>query len=348
MKISIVTDAWRPQINGVVTTLLRTAECLAELGHKIEFITPLEFRTVPCPGYAEIRLSLFPARRVVRRLDELQPDAVHIATEGPLGLAARRYCLRNGVSFTTSYHTRFPEYIRARAPIPVALTYAWLRRFHAPAQRVMVATDSLYRELRARGFRNLAFWPRGVDTGLFKPYGKDFLDAPRPISLYMGRVAVEKNIEAFLKLDLPGTKVVVGGGPDLDMLRRRYPDACFTGYKTGEELARHLAAADVFVFPSRTDTFGLVLLEAMASGVPVAAYPVMGPVDVIEQGITGVCDNDLRAAVLAALRLDGMRCREKVLSRNWMAASRQFLANLSASYGDSDTPNIQLPSAPVS
>jgi len=328
MKIALVTDAWLPQTNGVVRTLTVTAETLAQLGHDVFPVTPLEFRTIPCPTYPEIRLSLFAAKRVRQRLDALDPDAVHIATEGPLGLAARRWCLRRGRAFTTSYHTQFPEYVRARFPIPLGISYAFLRWFHGKAAHTLVATPSLRASLEARGFRNLAYWSRGVDTDLFRPRDEPCPDLPRPIWLYFGRVSVEKGIEDFLALDLPGTKLVVGDGPAAGALQSRYPDAVFTGYRFGEELARHVACADVFVFPSRTDTFGLVLIEAMACGVPVAAYPVTGPIDVIANGVTGVLSEDLRAAALAALKLDRGACREHALRYTWEAATHQFIATL--------------------
>jgi len=328
VRIALVTDAWHPQVNGVVRTLQRTTEELQALGHQVLCVTPAQFRTAPCPSYPSIRLALFPGRGIARTLDAFAPTAVHIATEGPLGLAARGWCRRGGLAFTTSYHTQFPEYVRLRAPVPVALSYRFMRWFHGGAARTLVATPSMRRSLAAHGFANLVIWSRGVDTELFRPREKSFLDAPRPVSLYMGRVAVEKNIEAFLDLDLPGTRYVVGDGPDLEMLRRRHPRVRFTGFKFGEELARYLAAADVFVFPSRTDTFGLVMLEAMAAGVPVAAYPVTGPVDVVREGVTGALRDDLAEAVSAALRLDPAACRRHALSRTWRAASRQFLGHL--------------------
>ena len=328
MKIALVTDAWLPQTNGVVRTLTITAERLSQAGHEVTAITPVDFRTVPCPTYPEIRLSLFAAGRVRRRLDALDPDAVHIATEGPLGLAARRWCLRRGRSFTTSYHTQFPEYVRARVPIPVAVSYAFLRWFHGSAAHTLVATPSMQNALAERGFRNLVLWSRGVDTELFRPRDESFLELPRPIWLYFGRVSVEKGIEEFLALDLPGTKLVVGDGPATESLRRKYAGAVFTGYRFGDELARHVAAADVFVFPSRTDTFGLVLLEAMACGIPVAAFPVTGPIDVVVNGVTGVLSEDLRAAALTALHLDRRACREHALRYTWEAATRQFIASL--------------------
>jgi glycosyltransferase involved in cell wall biosynthesis len=244
-------------------------------------------------------------------------------------MAARGWCVRNRFAFTTSYHTQFPEYVRARAPIPLALSYAHLRRFHSAAARVMVATPTLQKQLETRGFRNIVRWTRGVDVALFKPSGKEFLDLPRPIFVYLGRVAVEKNIAAFLDLDLPGTKLVIGDGPERRSLQAEFPTATFVGYKFGAQLAAHLAAADVFVFPSRTDTFGLVLLEALACGLPVAAYPVTGPIDVIENGTTGVLDEDLRAAAIAALKLDPAKCRAIALKHTWEAATRQFVTNLS-------------------
>lgn len=328
MKIAIITDAWYPQTNGVVTTLNRTGECLRQLGNEVLFITPKEFRTVPLPTYSEIRLSLFPAAKVTRMLDEYEPEAIHIATEGPLGSAARKYCLRRNLKFTTAYHTQFPQYLRLRLPIPLSVSYSVLRRFHSKAQRTMVPTETLRQELITRGFDNVVIWSRGVDIELFKPADKTFLQAPRPISMFVGRVAVEKNIEAFLSLDIPGTKFVVGHGPDYESLCEKYPKVQFVGYKYGEELAQHIAAADVFVFPSRTDTFGLVMLEAMACGVPVAAYPVTGPIDVVESGLTGVLNEDLREAVAQALKLNPDDARDYAEQHSWMAATRQFYSHL--------------------
>jgi len=328
MNIVIVTDAWYPQINGVVRTLARTRDELIKLGHTVQCITPEGFLTMPMPTYPDIRLSLFPGRKVRRQLEELKPDAVHIATEGPLGIAARSWCLRNKFPYTTSFHTQFPEYVWLRTRIPIAWSYAVIRWFHGRAAAVMVATATLHQRLTEHGFTNLAYWSRGVDTEHFKPRPKDFLDQPRPIFLYMGRVAIEKNIEAFLKLDLLGTKMVVGGGPDLEMLKKKYPQAVFTGFKDNGVLAQHVAAADVFVFPSRTDTFGLVLIEALASGVPVAAYPVQGPIDIIENGVTGFLDEDLQKAAMAALALKSEFCRSAALAYTWEACTRQFVAHL--------------------
>jgi glycosyltransferase involved in cell wall biosynthesis len=328
MRISIATDAWLPQINGVVRTLGHTADQLRQLGHDARFITPQDFRTYPCPTYPSIRLALFPARGVRQRLEEFRPQAVHIATEGPIGHAARALCCSLSLPFTTSYHTQFPEYVRARLPIPISWSYAYLRRYHSRAVRTMIATNSMRRMLQARGFKNLDIWARGVDSNAFQPGPKSFLAGPRPLSMYMGRVAVEKNIEAFLKLDLPGSKYVVGEGPDLEQLRRRYPHVIFTGQKTGQELTAHMAAADVFVFPSQTDTFGLVLLEAMACGVPVAAYPVTGPIDVVQEGKTGVLDHDLRQAVLGALKLDPADCVAYARQHSWRNWTERFVSLL--------------------
>lgn len=328
MKIAIVTDAWRPQTNGVVTTLTRTADCLRSLGHEVVAMTPDGFRTVPCPTYPEIRLALFQGRRVADWLAREQPEALHIATEGPLGLAARNSALRMGLRFTTSYHTQFPQYVRARYPIPERVSYAVLRRFHAAAERTMVGTPRVRADLRAQGFRNLVLWTRGVDTTLFRPRARGASPYAAPVLMYVGRVAVEKSVEDFLRADVPGTKVVVGGGPALQDLRARYPAVVFTGYRYGEELAELLASADAFVFPSRTDTFGLVMLEALASGVPVAAFPVAGPIDVIEEGVTGCLRDDLAAAIRGALALDRDVCRERALSFSWEHATREFLGNL--------------------
>jgi glycosyltransferase involved in cell wall biosynthesis len=328
VKIAIVTDAWRPQTNGVVQTLSTTAQTLRAGGHEVLIVEPNPFRTIPCPTYPEIRLAWLPYRRLSQLLREFAPDCIHVATEGTLGMAARSWCLRHRFPFTTSYHTQFPEYVRARAPIPLALSYAHLRRFHSAAARTMVATPTLQQQLETRGFRHIVRWTRGVDIELFKPGPKEFLSLPRPIFAYMGRLAVEKNIEAFLALDLPGAKLVIGDGPARASLQAKFPAAHFVGYKFGAELAAHLAATDVFVFPSRTDTFGLVLLEALACGVPVAAYPVTGPIDVIENGATGVLDQDLRAAALAALQLDPAHCRAFALAHTWEAATQQFVGNL--------------------
>jgi glycosyltransferase involved in cell wall biosynthesis len=328
MRIAIVSDAWLPQINGVVRTLMRTMDELRIQGHETRMISPDLFRNLPCPTYSEIRLAVLPARRVRLLIDRFQPCAIHIATEGPLGHAARRYCLARRLPFTTAFHTRFPEYVKARTGLPLGAGYTVMRRFHAPSSGVMVATSSLEQELQSRGFHNLRRWSRGVDTIMFRPRDKSFLDLPRPIHLYVGRVAVEKNVEAFLKLDLPGSKLVVGGGPQLAELKRRYPQTHFVGPREGEDLASHYAAADVFVFPSRTDTFGLVLLEALASGLPVAAFPVPGPLDVINGSAVGFLDEDLAGAARRALDVPPAACRDYALQFSWQRSSEQFLANL--------------------
>lgn len=324
MRIAIVTDAWKPQVNGVVQTLSKTRGELVKLGHEVRLLTPEGRRSVPCPSYPEIRLSVFPGRSIQRELDRFVPDSIHIATEGPLGLAARRYCRRNKVPFTTSYHTQFPEYVRARVPIPIGWTARLLRWFHGGAVRTMVPTDKIRIKLEGRGHDNIVVWSRGVDTELFNPGNAHAYDLRKPVWICLGRVAVEKNIQAFLDLDLPGSKVIIGDGPDRSRLETRYPDCLFTGYRFGAELARYLAGGDVFVFPSKTDTFGLVMLEAMACGLPVAAFPVEGPIDVVRNGETGVLNDDLAAACRAALTLDGAHCRAFAESRSWSRATLEF------------------------
>lgn len=328
MKILIATDAWLPQTNGVVQTLRQTSQCLRVAGHEVEMLTPEAFHTVPCPSYPEIRLSLLPGRHVRQRLRDFAPDAVHIATEGPIGFAMRRACLAAGLKFTTSYHTQFPEYMRTRAPIPLAWPYAALRWFHGAAERCMVSTPTMEALLRSRGFTNIARWQRGVDTDLFRPRDKAFLDLPRPIACYVGRLAVEKNIDAFLEMPWAGSKLLIGDGPERARLQQQYPEAVFAGFRFGEDLASHLAAADIMVFPSLTDTFGLVNLESMACGVPVAAFPVTGPIDVIDDGVTGALDTDLGRAAQRALTVDPQACRDRALRSDWHASTRQFAANL--------------------
>ena len=329
-RILIVTDAWFPQVNGVVRTLATVAEELRAMGHVVEIIGPDRFRTMPCPTYPDISLSLLPRRRLVRMIEQFNPDALHIATEGPLGMAARSWAKRTGFSFTTAFHTRFAEYIRARTRVPVRPIYAWMRRFHGAGRGMMVATESLQDELIARGFRNILPWSRGVDLDLFKPEPREEWDLPRPVFVYVGRVAVEKNIGAFLDLDLPGSKVVVGGGPQLPSLRRAYPAVRFTGPRYGEALARAYAGSDVFVFPSLTDTFGLVLLEALACGTPVAAFPVTGPKDVLAgaAGPVGAVSPDLREAALRALSADRAACRAHAERFSWRACAELFLSHL--------------------
>ncbi|WP_316860071.1 glycosyltransferase family 1 protein [uncultured Cohaesibacter sp.] len=324
----IVTDAWHPQVNGVVRSLDRLGQELTKQGIDVNYLTPLSFKTVPCPTYPEIRLSLTLTRGVAKKIDEINPDYIHISTEGPLGFLARRYCLKRGKAFSTSYHTRFPEYLAARFPVPVSWSYAALRWFHNRGRCCMVATPSLKRDLEARGFSRLCYWGRGVDLGLFRPREKKVLDYPGPLLLYVGRVAVEKNIQAFLDLDVEGTKVVVGDGPQRGQLEKQYPDVKFLGLHEGEDLAEIYASCDVFVFPSKTDTFGIVLLEAMASGLPVAAYPVMGPLDVIGDSGAGALDEDLSVAVKKALTIDPQVSLDYSKQFSWEACSRQFWSNL--------------------
>jgi glycosyltransferase involved in cell wall biosynthesis len=328
MRIALITDAWSPQVNGVVRTLTRTVKLLEEQGHELLLITPELFRTFPMPTYPDIPVSFMPGRKVKRLLDEFRPEAIHIATEGTIGWAARRYCLKRKLPYTSAYHTRYPEYVRLRAPIPLAWSYAFMRRFHEPAIHTMVATPSLQRELESKGFRHLVRWSRGVDIERFKPQSKEVLTGERPAFLYLGRVAVEKNIEAFLELNLPGQKYVIGDGPAMADLKWRFPDVEFLGYLHNQELVDALAAADVMVFPSRTDTFGLVMLEAMACGVPVAAFPAPGPIDVICNGENGWVDEDLRSAALKALEVDRDSCRNFAEQNSWEACTRQFLNNL--------------------
>jgi glycosyltransferase involved in cell wall biosynthesis len=328
MKIAMVTDAWEPQVNGVVRTLKSTARELQKMGHTVEMITPLEFKTLPCPTYPDIRLSLFPGGKVRRRLDELDADAIHIATEGPLGLAARRFALRHGIPFTTAYHTRFPEYIKARVAMPLSWSYGFLRWFHGPSKAVMAPTLVVKKDLEAWGFTNVALWSRGVDLDIFKPGKSNRLNTEPPIFLYVGRVAVEKNIEAFLALDLPGSKWVAGAGPALSGIRMRYPGVNFLGVLNQWELAEVYSSANVFVFPSKTDTFGLVLLEAMACGLPVAAYPVTGPLDVLGDCKGGVMHEDLRTACMAALDLKREDAAAHASKFSWRAATEEFIANL--------------------
>ena len=330
MKVALVSDAWSPQVNGVVRTLTTTVAELRRQEHEVETITPDGFTTMPCPSYPEIRLALVAGRKVARRLEQFAPDAVHIATEGPLGWAARKWCIAHGFPFTTSFHTRFPDYLAVRTRLPADWFWASLRRFHSRAERVFVATPTLEAELRGRGLPRLHRWGRGVDLDLFRPDGArlpEFDGINGPVLLHVGRVAPEKNIEAFLAADLPGTKVLVGDGPALPVLRRRYPAARFLGALHGERLAAAYRSADAFVFPSRTDTFGLVMAEALASGTPVAAFPVPGPLDVVTPG-AGVLNHDLATAVRGALSLD----RDAVVAAgrqfSWTRCTAQFLDGL--------------------
>ena len=327
MRILVATDAWHPQVNGVVRTLTNMAEAARAFGVEISFLTPQSFRTFAMPSYPDLRLALPYQAKIARLIAEARPDSIHIATEGPIGLLVRRYCRKNQLPFTTSFHTRFPEYISARLPIPEAWIWRALRAFHGPSQAVMAATPALAGELRARGFRNVVLWPRGVDASQFHPRAAD-LGLPRPVFLCVGRVAVEKNLEAFLDLDLPGTKVIVGDGPARAALTRKYPQAVFLGARQGKELAEAYAAADAFVFPSKTDTFGLVLLEALASGLPVAAFPVTGPRDVIGNEPVGALNDDLRIACLTAVAISPQACLAFAARHTWEASARAFVENI--------------------
>jgi glycosyltransferase involved in cell wall biosynthesis len=333
LKILIVTDAWHPQINGVVRTLQMLGDELRALDHDVRYVTPEGRFSMPLPTYPEIRLALFAHKGLEKEICDFAPDAVHIATEGPLGLAARAICIQRGIGFSTSFHTRFPEYVHARfAFVPAEPVYRWLRWFHGPAEAVLAPTQSLKRELAAHGFKNLRIWSRGVDIDHFRPIPDARLPYDDPIWLYVGRVAVEKNIEAFLALDLPGTKLVVGDGPARAALTAKYPKVRFAGTLTGEALVRAYAASTVFVFPSRTDTFGLVLLEALACGLPVAAYPVAGPLDVVGDAPVGVLDEDLGYACRKALEIARAPAsptpRQFARSRSWRACTLQFLRDI--------------------
>ncbi|APV50198.1 alpha-mannosyltransferase [Betaproteobacteria bacterium GR16-43] len=328
MRILIATDAWAPQVNGVVVTLMNILTRLRRQGHEVHVVSPEGFRTVPMPSYPEIPLALLPGRGVARQIREFQPDTIHIATEGPIGAAARSYCLRNGLAFTSAYHTCFPEYVQPRFGLPLSWTYAFMRRFHAPSSAVLVATPAMRRSLEEHGFDRVADYTLGVDLELFHPREERFTNLPRPVFTHVGRVSLEKNLPAFLSLNLPGSKLVVGDGPARRKLERDFPAAKFVGYKHGEELASYFQRSDVFVFPSRTDTFGLVMLEALACGVPVAAFPVRGPIDVVKDRDVGVLDEDLRHAALAALELDRRGCRRYAEASPWENTVRQFLAHM--------------------
>lgn len=329
-KLLIVTDAWRPQVNGVVTTLETVIRLLREHGHEVTVISPDMFNTVPLPVYPEIKLAVLPRRKIARTIDTFAPDSIHIATEGPLGWATRAVCLKNGWRFSTSYHTKFPEYAYETARIPLRVGYRLVRHFHQKSSAMMVATKSLKDDLTDRGLANAVTWSRGVDTQLFKPGYKPAINLKKPVMVYVGRVSVEKNIEAFLGLDIPGSKLVVGGGPQLKRLQSKYPDVTFTGPKFGNELAAHYCSGDIFVFPSQTDTFGLVMLEAMACGLPVAAYPVTGPIDVLEGCEAGKMNSDLTTATLQALKADGNSARSHALKFSWESCTEVFLSNLVA------------------
>ncbi len=326
MKIMLLTDAWKPQVNGVVRTWEHVIEASEAMGHEYVVVHPGMFKTYKAPRYPEIRMAIRPYPKVRRMLDEEKPDAIHIATEGPIGQAGRKYCVKYGITFTTSYHTQFPQYLRAYFKIPEALTYRFVKWFHGRAEKVLVPTKTVGEELESKGMSNIKVWCRGVDTHTFQQYEKTlYADLPRPIFVYAGRVAVEKNIEAFLELDLPGSKVVVGDGPVKEKLQKQYPDVYWAGYQFGEDLGKHYAAADVFAFPSKTDTFGVVMLEANACGLPVAAYPVTGPIDVVKDGVTGSLNNDLRQACLDALELSSDDCRAYALENSWEKCAQVVL-----------------------
>jgi len=327
VRILIVTDAWHPQINGVVRTLTKTRDGLQSLGHEVEMITPQGFATIPCPTYPEIRLALFPGTRVARAIRAFGPDHLHIATEGPLGIAARAFARRTQLAFTTAYHTRFPEYVHSRVRIPLSWTYGFLRWFHAPAEAVMAPTQSVINDLNTWRIGRPVLWPRGVDLDLFKPAMRHKKNQ-KPVFINVGRVSVEKNLEAFLNLELDGEKWVVGGGPALAQLKARYPKVRFFGPKDMTELPALYNQADVFVFPSCTDTFGLVLLEAMGCGLPVAAYPVTGPLDVIGDSSAGILDTDLGRACTMALKIPRSIPRAHAETFSWQAATEIFLGHL--------------------
>lgn len=332
MKIALVTDAWRPQVNGVVTTLVELEEGLGAMGHEVVLIEPSSFKRFPCPGYREIELAWRPGRQVAKLLDEAQADAIHIATEGPLGSAARAHCLERGWAFTTAFHTRFPDILSRALHIPERWGYAWFRRFHAPSSGIMVPTQGMLEILRRHGFSPLRAWSHGVDLSLFKPVDGADLGLPRPVFLYVGRVSYEKNLEAFLKLDLPGSKLVYGVGPLEETLKRKYPDVHWRGVVPRPELVNIYSAADAFVFPSCSETFGLVMLEAMACGTPVAAFPVPGPLDVVapqhDGHDGGVLHDDLRVAALAALKIPREAARRRALQFDWAQVCHQFVAQL--------------------
>lgn len=341
MKFVLVSDAWEPQVNGVVRTWQHVTREMRELGHETEVINPSMFKTIGAPRYPEIRLAIMPGRAVKRKLDALKPDAIHIATEGPLGMAARKYCVKNKIQYTTSYHTQFPHYLRQYFGIPKRLSYKFIRWFHGHANHTLVPTQQVGKELERQGMTNIVVWSRGVDTHLFKPdydVPEDIQDLPKPIFVYAGRIAIEKNIEAFLELDLPGTKLVIGDGPPRESLERKYPNATFVGYKFGEELAAHYAAGNVFVFPSKTDTFGVVMLEANACGLPVAAYPVTGPIDVVQQGQTGYVYKDLREAAIEALELDKAPCIAFAHRNSWARCAQTVIDHLAVKDGVSKAP----------
>jgi len=328
MRVALVTDAWEPQVNGVVTTLVELVRGLKLRGHEVAVVEPSGFKRFPCPGYREIELAWRPARRVQRLLEAARPDAIHIATEGPIGSAARSWCTRHGLAFTTAFHTRFPDILARALHIPERWSYAWFKRFHAPSAGVMVPAAGMRSILEAHGFANLRSWSHGVDLRLFEPQPPGDLGLPRPVFLFVGRVSYEKNLEAFLQLDLPGSKLVYGVGPVLDGLRAKYPQVHWRGVVPRHELARIYSAADAFVFPSRSETFGLVMLEAMACGLPVAAYPVAGPLDVVADSPGGVLHEDLRHAAMQALQVPREAARQRALLFDWQPVCDQFISFL--------------------
>lgn len=333
MRVLIATDAWHPQVNGVVRSLENLATEAPSLGAHISFLTPQGFPTLPLPGYGEIRLALASPGAVNRAIAAARPDSVHIATEGPIGWITRHVCQKEGYPFTTSYHTRFPEYLAARLPVPLDWSYSVLRRFHNSGAGIMVGSPTLKEKLEARGFRNLMPWSRGVDANVFRPRLERPLAFPKPVFLFVGRISIEKNIAAFLALDLPGSMVVVGDGPLRARLETEFPNVHFLGTRTGEALAEIYASADVFVFPSLTDTFGIVLLEALACGLPVAAFPVMGPLDVIGRSECGCLDMNLQRAALGGLDISRESCRAYALTFTWRESTRQFLDNTLYAHG---------------
>jgi glycosyltransferase involved in cell wall biosynthesis len=339
MRIAIVSDAGAPQVNGVVRTLAATIAELTGRAHEVELVTPEGFVTWACPGYREIRLAFGQSWAVAHRLERFRPQAVHIATEGPLGWAARRWCLDRGQRFTTSFHTNFPDYLALRTHLPARCFWPAIRRFHRPSDGVFAATPSVAAKLASHGIAHTRPWSRGVDRTVFRPDGPRLTlnGAAGPVMLHVGRVAVEKNLEAFLALDLPGTKLVVGDGPARTMLQARYPQARFLGTLHGRELAAAYRTADVLAFPSRTDTFGLVMIEALASGTPVAGYPVEGPIDIIGPSGTGKGDRrigalhaDLGVAIGTALTANRADCAAEGARYGWESCTDQFLAHLAA------------------
>ena len=330
MKILIVTDAWEPQVNGVVRTLKMTQRELMKLGHQVVFLTPLDFKSIPCPTYPEISLALASTKEVKGVIESIQPDCLHIATEGPLGWSARRIAIQKGWAFTTAYHSRFPEYVNARFKIPISWTYALLRKFHNKGVYNLTPTPAIVEDLRSRGFNNPKLWTRGVDKEIFTPIGpkQSRQSTDRPVFLHVGRLAVEKNVDEFLKLDLPGEKWVAGDGPERARLEKTYQDVRWFGVLDGLTLASLYRSADVFVFPSVTDTFGLVMLESMSCGTPVAAYPVPGPIDVVQDQVSGALNKDLKAACMSALKMSRTDVYQHSLNFSWEKASQQFLSSL--------------------